>query len=586
MKFKIILAILLWSGINNAKAQETSVSSPVINYPFDKMPAVLPGTTPLTWNVDISAKLLDDAHVFIERKIAESINGRPGFWHRNYSSRSAYEASVQPNRQRLIKYIGVEDKQAPFVNRNTGFKDGNPAIFMEKISNINDSIIVAETEKYRIYQVRWPVRNRVYGEGLLIQPKRKAVANVIAIPDADQTPEQLCGLSPGIPASSQFARSLAENGFQVLIPALISRTFLFPGTASQQTYRERIYRSAFQMGRHIIGYEVQKVLSVVDWFEQTSSKGTKTGVAGYHEGALIAMYAAAADTRIDAALVSGYFTSRQRVWDEPLYRNVWGLLTEFGDAEIASLIAPRPLIIEYSNIPALVEKKAGSGAKPDSINGFPVTGYKGKLQTPSFKEVKAEFNRIDTLIKKDFQTRYLISGNNAKISGNNAKALSFGSEKALEKFSDQLALTTPATTSGNTLGKSSGVFRYQQASNTIPVDMRKAFNQEERQLRQAKEIEDHLQWLLHISDDTRNDFFLYKAMPELKSRSWSTKSYHPYFSPDNFIAKGNEYRKYLQEEVIGKFDDQLTAANTRTRKMPPTPAPEKYMITKDGRDTR
>ena len=68
----------------------------------------------------------------------------------------------------------------------------------------------------------------------------------------------------------------------------------------------------------------------------------KIGVAGYSEGGLIAFYAAAVDKRIDAVLVSGYFNSRQRVWDEPIYRNVWGLLSEFGDAEIASLIAPRP----------------------------------------------------------------------------------------------------------------------------------------------------------------------------------------------------------------------------------------------------
>ena len=60
-------------------------------------------------------------------------------------------------------------------------------------------------------------------------------------------------------------------------------------------------------------------------------------------------------------LVSGYFNSRQQVWDEPIYRNVWGLLSEFGDAEIASLIAPRPLVIEHSSIPELIDKLKSSG---------------------------------------------------------------------------------------------------------------------------------------------------------------------------------------------------------------------------------
>jgi len=67
---------------------------------------------------------------------------------------------------------------------------------------------------------------------------------------------------------------------------------------------------------------------------------------GYAEGGLIGLYAAALDTRIRAALVSGYFDSRQHVWQEPIYRNLFGLLREFGDAGVASLIAPRGLVVE------------------------------------------------------------------------------------------------------------------------------------------------------------------------------------------------------------------------------------------------
>ena len=117
-------------------------------------------------------------------------------------------------------------------------------------------------------------------------------------------------------------------------------------------HREFIYRMAFQMGRHIIGYEVQKVLAAVDWFHSDAA-GDKLpiGVIGYGEGGLLAFYAAALDTRIDAVCVSGYFQSRQQVWAEPVYRNVWDLLREFGDAEIAGLVAPRPLIIEAGRGP-------------------------------------------------------------------------------------------------------------------------------------------------------------------------------------------------------------------------------------------
>ena len=176
-------------------------------------------------------KCLDGAHKFIEEKINESIVNRSKFWNRDFSSRKEYELSVEPNRKRFMKCIGVEDKDEPLINYNTGLEDKNPAVSMQRIAINNDPELIAETSKYRVYQVRWPVLNRVFGEGLLLQPKTKPIANIIAIPDADQTPEQLVGLSPGIPVKSQFARRLAENGFQVLIPVLISRTLLLSGKA-------------------------------------------------------------------------------------------------------------------------------------------------------------------------------------------------------------------------------------------------------------------------------------------------------------------------------------------------------------------
>jgi dienelactone hydrolase len=512
------------------------------NFPYQNMPAVLPGTVPLTWQGDLSVKMLDGAHKFIEEKIEESVSSRSKLWSRDLSSPTAYERSVETNRQRFMKYIGVEDKSKPPANYNTGLEEKYPEVFMQKISVDNDPERIAETDKYVVYQVRWPVLNRVFGEGLLLQPKTKPLANIIAIPDADQDPEQLAGLSPGVPAASQFARHLAENGFQVLIPTLINRTFLFPGKQNQQTYREWLYRQSFHMGRHLIGYEVQKVLAAVDWFERSADKDVTVGVAGYSEGALIAFYAAAVDKRIDAALVSGYFTSRQRVWDEPLYRNVWGHLSEFGDAEIATLIVPRPMIIEYSSVPEIIER-VESGEKLGPVGGWPFTGYKGRLQTPSFESVNAEYSRIDALTKPGFQPRHLVSG------PKNA-AVSFGSASALEKFTQSLGFSSSL-----------------KISNEMPVDKRKSFDRQAGQIRQVKEIEDHAQWLLRDSDHERNRFFLYSVMPEFEKRTWSPKAHHPYYSPDHFIEKGKEYRKYFHEEIIGSFDDKLLPPNPQTRKI-------------------
>ena len=91
----------------------------------------------------------------------------------------------------------------------------------------------------------------------------------------------------------------------------------------------------------------RRCLAAVDFFEGRRQKeeGRNAEDRGGRVcgGRVDSVLCAALDQRIEAALVSGYFDSRQRLWEEPIYRNVFGLLREFGDAEIASLIAPRGL---------------------------------------------------------------------------------------------------------------------------------------------------------------------------------------------------------------------------------------------------
>jgi cephalosporin-C deacetylase-like acetyl esterase len=295
------------------------------------------------------------------------------------------------------------------------------------------------------------------------------------------------------------------------------------------------------MGRHIIGYEVQKIMSAIDWFKQ-NNKNEKIAVAGYEEGGLLAFYAAAVDTRIDAALVSGYFNSRQKVWDEPVYRNVWAILTEFGDAEIATLVAPRPLIIEHSQLKTINDELSNAAQKNLKVEGFDYTGYKGKIQTPDFRTVQSEFDRIEQLTKKDFQPKQLIS--------KNGSAVSFGSREALEKLI-------------HALGGSHQI----SISNEIPKDTRKSFDAAARQLKQVREIEDDVQQLVRDSDHERDRFFLYKVMPEFENRRWSTLPYHPYLPVSKFTEKSKAYRQYFSEEIIGRFEDSLLPFNPLTRKV-------------------
>lgn len=81
---------------------------------------------------------------------------------------------------------------------------------------------------------------------------------------------------------------LAYSGCEIVIPALINRSTECSareraGMKTNIPHREWIYRQSFELGRHIIGYEVQKVLSLVDGFS-TRAERLPVLVAGLGEG--------------------------------------------------------------------------------------------------------------------------------------------------------------------------------------------------------------------------------------------------------------------------------------------------------------
>ena len=133
MKGKLLLiGIIIFFVIGRVEAQ-SAADSVDANFPYKSMPEIFPGTKLLTYKRDISAQMLDGAHKFIEQKIDESINNRSKLWNRNFNSQKAYELSIEPNRKRFMKYIGVEDKSLPAVNYNVGLPDENPQVYMQRI---------------------------------------------------------------------------------------------------------------------------------------------------------------------------------------------------------------------------------------------------------------------------------------------------------------------------------------------------------------------------------------------------------------------------------------------------------------------
>ncbi|MBC8353990.1 MAG: hypothetical protein H8E66_18500 [Planctomycetes bacterium] len=475
----------------------------------------LPATKPLEWpEAELPDRLMDGAHRFVERKIEQAAMDRRRFWPSRDATADQKHKMIEANRERLRTIIGAVDDRLP------------PRL--EFFGSSRDGSFVYEGDSFHISQVRWPVVEGVFGEGLLLSPD-DPIAAAVVVPDADQTPEQLLGIVQGVAAESQIARQLLANHVEVLIPTMVSREKLQTEDArlirSDQTHREWLYRQAFHMGRHLIGYEVQMVLAAVDGLEvRRKTKTDPIGVAGYGEGALLAFYAAALDERIDVTLVSGYFDSREAVWSEPIYRNVWGLLRRFSDAEIASLVQPRKLIIEYSAVPT-------------------ISGHKGDWKTPPFDRVSREVIRIRTPQGGDPPVF---------VHGDGAATVEPYSAVATTKFLELLGIDEP-------LGA------------TQPLrDRREAFSPDQRQQRALLQIERHVQMLIRRSEHVRDDFMLYTVMPELADARWSTARRHPVSPVEKFTEGTREFRRRFHEGSIGKFDESLLPFNARTRRVAET----------------
>ena len=485
---------------------------------------VLPGTKQLTLDRPVAEWMVAGINRFCLRELGASPQRRNALWKRNFDSARVHDASIAGNRKRFRSCIGaVDTRQTSLGDDRYGF---------ELLATAEQSSAVAGAGDVTAHLVRWQVLDGVTAEGLLLVPGTIRAA-VVAIPDADWTPEMFCGISGKLPVRVQLARHLASAGCLVAVPMLISRSDRLSGSPhvhfTNQPHREFIYRQAFEMGRHLIGYEVQKVLAAVDLFEQWQRRRDQAwpiGLVGVGEGGLLALYAAALDTRIASTLVCGYFQPREGLWREPIYRNVWSLLTEFGDAEIAGMIAPRNLVIEACSVPTVK-------GPPAVRTGRRQSAAPGTIRTPAIAAVESEFARAAAIYSRLRQPDRIVlvtddRGNSP--AGNLSGLTAFQRGLKLAPATDSKpARWRPATRSDDTAG---GVLRSPQ----------------QRQARQFHELQRHVQGLLRLSSKVRD-------------KVWHADT----SSVEAWRKTADRLRHTVHEELIGRIPSPKLPANPRSR---------------------
>lgn len=502
-------------------------------------PQSLPDTQPFVGDEStLAAENVAGIHRFLQQRTSELADRREEHWQRDLSSDDAYVASVQANRERLRRVIGIADELDPVVEE------------IEYLGTTRWPAEIAKTEQYTVFAVRWPVLEGIDAEGLLLQPHTQPRARIVAMVDADQLPEMAVGLVRGWPFDFPFAHRLAAAGCQVLLPVLIDRDDEFSGNErvarfTNQPHREWIYRQAFQMGRHVIGMEVQKVLAAVDWFgSQDETAALPIGVVGFGEGGLLALHAAAVDARIDAALVSGYFGPREGLAEEPIYRNVWGLLKEFGDAEIASLILPRKLIVE----PSLAPVVTGPPPPRDGRQG----AAPGAIPRPTVDQVRGEWERAAGLVGPRLARNLIWVDRPA-----DAEAAPLA-DAALKALLESLGLTAVELSDA--------------APPKWPAE--RPFDPLTRQQRQLRQMESHLQRLMEESAFARAESFWEPTWE--RARQLNAKP-----TPEDWSRAVRPLRRSFAESLIGELPAPSLPINPRSRLIRETDNWSAYLVVLD-----
>ena len=453
----------------------------------------LPGAAPLEFDGNPGLAMVEGIHAWLDCATAASVENRAQYWRRDLSSPEAYEASIAENRARLEAYIGAS-RSPTSDHPDYGFYSG--------------CVANGACESSRFRWEPWP---GVTCEGRIFKPTTVTRAVVILLGDA----------TPGREAF--WAHEWAASGCMVIVPTLISREDTVSGNPAvrmtNQPHREFIYRAGFDLGRHVIGFELQMVRSLLDGVD--AFWGLPLGVVGYGEGGLLALYAAALDTRIDAALVSGYFGPREGLHAEPIYRNVWRLLREFGDAEIASMIAPRKLFVEASQYPKVdgppPERDGRHGAAPGTIETSDMLAVHREVERArGFVEGLTSEPWLDFHVPRDGQPC---------------------GDATLQAFFDSFTLEYEG---GVTLG-------LDPTAKHHPADYPDKSPKIEHT--EVQGLTDRIQQVMRACSETREQF-------------WSRADES---SAETFMASTKWYRDFFYKEVIGKLPDPDVPMNPRTR---------------------
>ena len=461
----------------------------------------LPNTS-LLEKGDLGTKMVSDIGVWLDIKTKENHTLRNEQFLVNASKIAQDPKALEKKKQTLKSILGIIDST-------------NKTEDLELLETLNKPALIYENKQYKIFKIRWNVVEGLHGEGLLVEPKEKPTAQIIAIPPPDITPESFCGLTNDKTVS--MGKILADLGCRVIVPTIIDRKQGFSNNLdiprkTNIPRREFIYRMAYEMGYQINGLEIQKLLPLINWFS-FKDPTIPIGVAGNGDGAFQALILSFLDNRIQSSWIDGYSLNRNKTWSEPLDRNIWNYLKYFSDAELVSLSKASTL-----------------------ISGFSYPLYKGALKIENLNQAAPGTLTAPT-------KNLIIEENEILVSF--LKAMNSEKKVLFENTSSVLTLAQLGAKFISTISnvKSTSI------NEIPPVNMNFNPEAEERQQRQFNELISFIQKSWRKSDKVRQTLI----------------SKHDSSTVEKWEKSSEPLREYFSEEVIGKLPAATLKPNPRSR---------------------
>lgn len=290
-----------------------------------------PGEVIGRWVSDRQRLLRNETEDYLRRVVMDYEPRQEQYWQRDYSSLESFAKSVEGNRQRWRETIGL-------------FEGDDSEL---------DPVLEpwCETEDFSAWWVSIGLLAGLRGRAILALPKgnKEKRPLVIAQHGIGSSPERVFGLDDPSDIYKGYGRRLVEEGFAVIAPMNIT----------QGAPRARLERLCKLLGKTLWGLEIYRTQRLLDYLQERREIDIeRTAMYGISLGGAYTMFTLPVEPRIGAGIVCAWFNDRRAKMavDDPRYscflsvdeEHIWipGWLREFSDSDLASLICPRPLLVE------------------------------------------------------------------------------------------------------------------------------------------------------------------------------------------------------------------------------------------------